>query len=276
MSGSSWLRGTQALCCGGGKDCPGLAGGDVVAPGSRSLPRRSCPTAHLMCMRFSSMLQGVWGVTGTGIPCFCREKHSASLWGEPASATGTGPGGLSPKITKAQPPRQWQCSCASDCAPSAPRSMGTSGTRCPNPTACCQEGNGCPSPTTRRDGAPGHPLTEVMEMSAICAFFFSPRSTQTRSPGRAPQRQEVTWGHISSTAGCSPAFNSTDPLLGGDNTRVPTASCQHTAWHTSPNPRAPGSHRPGTAVPCTSCLPGAAHSTEPSSLTRSAAHSIIP
>lgn len=121
------------------------------------------------------MLQGVWGVTGTGIPCFCREKHSASLWGEPASATGTGPGGLSPKITKAQPPRQWQCSCASDCAPSAPRSMGTSGTRCPNPTACCQEGNGCPSPTTRRDGAPGHPLTEVMEMSAICAFFFSPQ-----------------------------------------------------------------------------------------------------
>lgn len=37
--------------------------------------------SYLMCMRFSSMLQGVWGVTGTGIPCFCQEKGSR---GEPA------------------------------------------------------------------------------------------------------------------------------------------------------------------------------------------------
>lgn len=181
--------------------CKGLSWprrGDVVVPGSVSLPRRSCPTAHLMCMRFSSMLQGVWGVTGTGIPCFCREK--GETLSEPVGRASLchrhRTWGLSPKITKAQPHRQWQRTCASDCTPSAPPSMGTSGTRCPNPTPCCREGNGCPSPTTSRDGAPGHPLTAVMEISAICAFFFSPRSRSTRSPGWAPQRQEVTWGHV--------------------------------------------------------------------------------
>lgn len=46
-----------------------------------------------MCMRFSSMLQGVCGVTGTGMPCFCQGKgsraeaaggdSSSSCWGQP-------------------------------------------------------------------------------------------------------------------------------------------------------------------------------------------------
>lgn len=30
--------------------------------------------SYLMCMRFSSMLQGFLGVTGMGIPCCCRQE----------------------------------------------------------------------------------------------------------------------------------------------------------------------------------------------------------
>lgn len=66
---------------------------------------RAHRASHLMCMRFSSMLQGVWGVTGTGIPCFCREKGSGA---EPARRESQPllappPAGISPDHAKAQP-----------------------------------------------------------------------------------------------------------------------------------------------------------------------------
>lgn len=46
--------------------------------GAMQGPARSLRTgrrSHLMCIRFSSMLHGLLGVTGTGIPCCCRWKE---------------------------------------------------------------------------------------------------------------------------------------------------------------------------------------------------------
>ena len=65
----------------------------------------TCPASHLMCMRFSSMLQGVWGVTGTGIPCFCQETGSR---GEPTRresqpSPAPAPAGISPKSERHNP-----------------------------------------------------------------------------------------------------------------------------------------------------------------------------
>ena len=52
---------------------------EVVCPlrGRRALSMRVLAearqvTSYLICIRFSSMLQGFLGVTGTGIPCCCR------------------------------------------------------------------------------------------------------------------------------------------------------------------------------------------------------------
>lgn len=77
-----FYAGEQTLCFRGVKVCAGHVSCPTMQWGHRDpILWVSAPpelSAHLMCMRFSSMLQGALGVTGTGMPCFCREKGSSA------------------------------------------------------------------------------------------------------------------------------------------------------------------------------------------------------